>query len=73
MKNKIRGLLNRKYTITLKDTNAVVGQKSDGMVVGNYGLRTKNEGDRLLIEFCRRNKFCIMNTWFKQPKRQSYT
>ena len=53
--------------------NAVVGQKSDCMVVGGHGLKTRNEKGRLLIEFCQRNKLCIMNTWFKQPKRQIYT
>ena len=65
IKDKIEGLPNREYTIILGDMNAVVGQKSDGMVLGDHGLGIKNERGRLLIEFCQRNKLCIMNTWFK--------
>ena len=53
--------------------NAVVGQESDGMIVDDHSLRTRNERGRLLIEFCLRNKLCIMNTWFKQQKRRVYT
>ena len=73
MKDKMGGLSNRKYTIILGDMNAVVRQNSDGLVVGNHGLGTRNDRGRLLIEFCRKNKLCIMNTWFKQPKRRVYT
>ena len=53
--------------------NAVVEQDRDGMIVGDHGLETKNERGRLLIEFCQRNKLCIVNTLFKQPKRRGYT
>ena len=52
IEDKIEGLPNREYTIILEDMNAMVGQKSDGMVVGGHGLKTRNERSRLLIEFC---------------------
>ena len=73
MEGKIKWLPNRKYTIILGDMNAVVGQESYGMVIGDNAPETRNERSRLLIEFCQRNKLCIMNTWFKQPKRRLYT
>ena len=52
--------------------NAVVRQKSDGMVVCDHGLVTRNERSRLLVELCQRNKLCILNTWFKQQNRRVY-
>ena len=27
----------------------------------------------MLIDFCSRNKLCIMNTWFKNPEIRKYT
>ena len=72
IEDKMEGLRNREYTILLGDMNAVVGKKSDSMVVRNHGLETRNERDKLLNDFCQRNKLCIMNTWFKQPKRRVY-
>ena len=42
IEDKIEGLPNREYTIILGDMNAVMGQESDGMVVGGYGLKTRN-------------------------------
>ena len=42
------GFLNIEYTVTLENTFA----ESDGMVVGNHDLETRNERRRLLIEFC---------------------
>ena len=53
--------------------NAVVGQESAGTVLSDHGLGTRDEKGRYLIEFCQINKLCIMNTWFKQPKRRVYT
>ena len=73
IEDKIGGLPNREYTIILGNMNAVVRKESDGMVVGDHGLGTRNERDRLSIEFCQTNKLCIMNTWSKQPKRRVYT
>ena len=50
------------YTIIVGDMNVVVEQESDGMVVGDHGLKTTNEKSKFLIEFCRK-KLCIMNNF----------
>ena len=48
MEDKMGGLPNREYTIILRDMNAVVRQESDGMVVSDHGLETRNKKGRLL-------------------------
>ena len=62
IKDKIEGLPNRVHH------NFGRHECSGGVVVGGHCLETRNKRGRLLIEFCQRNKLCIMNTWFKQPK-----
>lgn len=60
-------------TIIMGDLNAKVGQGREDKVVGDFGLGIRNErGDRF-VEFCRDNNLCIMNTFYKLPKRRLYT
>ena len=55
------------------DWNAVVGEQREGQIAGSYGLGSRNDRGDKLIEFCRRKKLVITNTWFSQPKRRRYT
>ena len=59
--------------VIMGDFNAVVGQGQDGKEVGNYGLGTRNERGNLLVEFCKRRKFVVTNTWFQHHPRRRYT
>jgi len=61
------------YVIVMGDLNAVVGEQSETDVTGKYGLGRRNDRGQMLLEFCKRNKLCITNTWFKQSKRRRYT
>src|SRR5688572_5032420 len=38
-----------------------------------YGLGKRNDSGQMLIEFCKKNKLVITNTWFQQEKRRRYT
>lgn len=68
--NKIK---KKDITILMGDLNAKVGQGREDRVVGDFGLGVRNErGDRF-VEFCRDNNLCIMNTFYKLPKRRLYT
>jgi len=78
MYGKIEELLDREtkgrdYTIIMGDWNAVVGEKREGNIVGDYGLGTRNQRGDQLVEFCQRRRMYISNTWFKQEKRRRYT
>src|ERR1044072_5406888 len=55
------------------DMNAVVGKGRDGMEVGKFGLGKRNDRGERVVEFCKRNKLMITNTWFEQEKRRRYT
>lgn len=59
--------------IIIGDWNAVVCDRADGQVVGNYGLSTRNErGDRLL-DLCKQYNLVITNTYQKIHRRKRYT
>ncbi len=57
----------------LGDWNAVVGEGKEGDEVGGYSLVVRNDRGLKMVEFCKRWKFMITNTWFDQPKRRLYT
>jgi len=59
--------------VVMGDWNAVVGEEGDEKVVGKYGLGERNERGEKLVEFCKRNKLIVSNTWFQQEKRRRYT
>ena len=67
MHERIEKLLNREtkgkdYTVIMGDWNAIVGEKREENVVGEYGLGSKNKRGEKLIEFCRNQKMYVTNT-----------
>lgn len=63
----------KNINIILGDLNAKVGEGQDEDVIGPYGLGNRNDRGDKLVEFCKDNQMCIMNTYFKLPKRRLYT
>ena len=55
------------------DWNAKVGQDETNGTTGRFGLGERNERGDQLVEFCSRNDFQIMNTFFKLHARRLYT
>ena len=53
------------------DWNAKVESQETLRVIGKFGLRVQNEGQRL-TEFCQENTLVIANTLFQQHKRRLY-
>ena len=47
------------------DWNAKVGKDETNGTTGRFGLGVRNEWGDQLVEFCSRNDFKIMNTFFK--------
>eukprot|EP00794_Sanderia_malayensis_P013680 gene13680-15110_t len=61
------------YVIVMGDLNATVGERGEEGVAGKYGLGLRNDRGQMLLDFCKRNKLCITNTWYKHNKRRTYT
>lgn len=61
------------YLVIMGDWNAVVGEGKEENVVGSYGLGKRNNRGNMVVDFCKRNKLAVMNTWFKHPERRRYT
>ena len=59
--------------IIMGDWNAVVGEGGESNEVGQFGLGKRNERGQTLVDFCKRSKMVITNTWFKHEKRRRYT
>jgi len=55
------------------DFNSKVGMNHTSDKAGKFSLGTTNERGEMLIDFCERNNYSIMNTFFKHPKRRLYT
>jgi len=53
--------------------NAVLGEERNGTEIGKFGLGTRHERGRKLVEFCRQRKMFVTNTWFQQERRRRYT
>ena len=77
MYEKLEKILNTQkgtdYMVIMGDMNAVVGEGRDGQEIGKFGLGQRNERGERLVEFCKRNRMVITNTWFEQEKRRRYT
>ena len=58
------------YVVVMGDMNAVVGEGRDGMEVEKFGLGKRNDRRERVVEYCKRNKLMITNTWFEQEKRR---
>jgi len=61
------------YVMVLGDWNAVVGESPEDDCVGKFSLGSRNDRGHKLVEFCKRNRMMITNTWFKHEKRRRYT
>ena len=61
------------YLVIMGDCNALVGEGKDGNVIRGYGLWTRNNRGKMMVDFCRRNKLAVMNTWYKHHERRRYT
>jgi hypothetical protein len=59
--------------IILGDWNAVVGEGKDGKEAGEFGLGKRNERGQELVNFCKRLKLVVTNTWYMHEKRRRYT
>jgi len=59
--------------MVLGDWNAVVGESPEDDCVGKFGLGSRNDRGQKLVEFCKRNRMMITNTWFKHEKQRRYT
>jgi len=61
------------YVVIMGDWNAVVGEGRDEKEVGSFGYGKRNDRGQMMVEFCRRRKMMITNTWFEHEKRRRYT
>ena len=59
--------------IVMGDWNSVIGEGRDGNEVGNFGLGRRNDRGNKLVDFCRRQKLVVTNTWFQNHRRRRYT
>ncbi|KAF2883630.1 hypothetical protein ILUMI_22538 [Ignelater luminosus] len=63
----------RDIIVLMGDLNAKIGEDRQNYIVENYGLGERNERRDRLADFCRENNQCIINKFFKPPKRGLYT
>jgi len=59
--------------VIIGDWNAVVGKGRDNLEVGEFGLGKRNERGQTLVDFCKRTKMMVTNTWFEHENRRRYT
>ena len=59
--------------IIIGDWNAVVGEGREGKEIGEFGLGKRNDRGQALVDFCKRSKMMVTNTWFEHEKRRRYT
>ena len=69
----LKDVKGKDFLVIMGDWNAVVGEGRDGMEVGSFGLGTRNDRGQMLVDFCKRKKLAVMNTWFMHEKRRRYT
>ena len=73
MKNAMKYVKCGEVVIVMGDFNAKVGSEKHTNIVGKYGLGSRNDRGRRLIQFCEEYNLMITNTWFQHPKRRLYT
>ena len=73
IEEKLRSTKGNEYTIVMGDWNAKVGEGGEGSYIGKFGLGRRNKRGQKLIDFCRRQKMIVANTWFQQERRRRYT
>ena len=73
MKNAMKYVKCGEVVIVMGDFNAKVGNEKHSNIVGKYGLGTRNDRGRRLIQFCEEYNLMVTNTWFQHPKRRLYT
>ena len=73
IEDKLKNIKGGNYTIVMGDWNASVGEGGEGNYIGKYGLGRRNERGQKLVDFCKRQKLIVTNTWFQQEKRRRYT
>jgi len=59
--------------IIMGDFNAVVGEGKDGREIGEFGLGKRNDRGQTSLDFCKRTRMIVTNTWFEHEKRRRYT
>ena len=60
-------------TFVMGDLNAKLGRERVEDVVGPFGLGHRNGRRDRLAEWCVENQQVVMNTWFRQPPRRTWT
>src|SRR6218665_3525325 len=73
IEEKLSNIKGSEYTIVMGDWNATVGEGGEENYIGKYGLGKRNKRGQKLVDFCKRQKLIITNTWFQQEKRRRYT
>ena len=73
IEEKLADIKGKDYTVVMGDWNASVGEGDEEKYIGKYGLGKRNERGQKLVDFCRRQKLIVTNTWFQQGKRRRYT
>jgi len=48
------------------------GESREDFVIDGYDLGIRDKKRNRFIEFCKEHKHCIMNTFYKLPKRCLY-
>ena len=61
--------------IVMGDLNAKVGGEQDPLqeIVGNHGLRERNDRGDVWVDWCATHEQVIMNMWFQHHQRHLYT
>ena len=60
-------------TLVMGDLNAKLGRERVEDIVGPFGLGDRNERGERWAEWCVENEQVVMNTWFRQPPRRTWT
>ena len=62
----------RECLIVMGDFNGKVGNSKED-IVGPFGVGIRNENGEHVVDFCRRHRLFITNTWYQQRKSAQHT